>query len=71
MPRLADKLPVVRGVNVTLIWHVPFATRLLQVLVSANEEAAGPEIVIPVTDNDAVLVFMTAIVCAVLGVDTN
>jgi hypothetical protein len=67
----ADRVPAAAGVNVTLIVQVPFTPTLPQELTSPNDEAAEPEIVTPSTDNGAVPVLITAMVCGALTVDTN
>jgi hypothetical protein len=63
--------PVEVGVNVTeIVQLAPLASGALQVLVLANSALFVPVIVTPVTDNEAVPLFVNAIACAVLVVFT-
>jgi hypothetical protein len=70
--RLADMVPVVFGVNVTLtVQDVPAATPEAQVFVSANIAASVPVTEMPLTAREAVPVLVIVTTCAADVVPTG
>jgi hypothetical protein len=66
-----ERLPVLVGLNVTLIVQLALAASDAgQVLVSEKSTVLPPDNTMPVTDNDAVPVLVSVITCAVLAMPT-